>query len=72
MSDINEVILKLKKIEDKYPLFVKCWTKFLKMRETSFLKSIESCENAIKLIKNSNNDLTPETIGLVLLFTNQI
>tara|TARA_Y100000816_G_C25742213_1_gene390543 strand:+ start:124 stop:342 length:219 start_codon:yes stop_codon:yes gene_type:complete len=72
MNDINNVLTKLKKINDKYPLFVECWIKFLKMRETSFLKSIESCENAIELIKKNKNDLTPETIGLVLILINQI
>jgi len=71
MDEINNIRNQLKKIEEKYPLFVECWTNFLNMREIFFLKSIEKCDDAIKLIKKSNSDLTPESIGLILILINQ-
>jgi hypothetical protein len=70
MDKINHIRIKLQKMEEKYPLFVECWKKFLNMRETSFLKSIENCDKAIELIKKNNIDLTPETIGLLLTLLN--
>lgn len=69
---LNDVRTKLEKMEEKYPLFVECWKKFLIMREKSFSNSIEKCDKAIELIKKNNIDLTPETISLLLILTNNL
>lgn len=68
---LNDVRIKLQKMEGNYPLFVECWEKFLKMREKSFSNTIEKCDEAIELMKKSDIDLTPETIGLLLILIKQ-
>lgn len=70
--DITEIRIKLQKMEEKYPLFVECWGKFLNLREKSFSNTIEKCDKAIELIKESDIDLTPETICLLLVLTNNL
>ena len=72
MNQIETVKIKLEKIEEKYPLFVEYWKKFLKLRESSFMKSIENCETAIELIKKNNIDLTPESIYLFLILIKEV
>lgn len=68
---LTDIRIKLQKMEEKYPLFVECWEKFLNLREKSFLNSIEKCDKAIESIKKSDIDLTPETIGLLLILIKQ-
>ena len=51
---------------------IKFWKKFLKLRESSFMKSIENCETAIELIKKNNMDLTPESIYLFLILIKEV